>query len=99
MNYPEHDKLRAVAKESQRCGEFLEWLTGPQNYTLGEYHTHNDDCIEDGERVCGSSERTLYPAALNVRKLLARFFEIDEAKLENEKRAMLDSLNQNAGSP
>lgn len=27
-NYPEHEKLKAISKESQTCGEFLEWAEG-----------------------------------------------------------------------
>lgn len=99
MTYPEHDKLRAVAKESQTCGEFLEWLTGPQGYTLGEYHLHVDECCVDGTRICDMSNRALYPAPINVRRLLATFFEIDETKLEDEKRSMLNSLNQSESAP
>ena len=100
--YPEHDKLKKVSDKSQACGEFLEWLLGPQRYQLGQYHEHTDDCWlpDDNQtaarRVCGMSAQTLYPVALNVRKLLAEFFEIDEEKLEAEKRAMLDELHARA---
>jgi hypothetical protein len=95
--YPEHEKLRAIQDQSQKCGEFFEWLTGTKRYTVGEYHRHDESCTEDGTKgvgrfTCGSSTSVLYPVSCNTRKLLAEFFEIDEAKLEDEKRAMLAAL-------
>ena len=74
--YPEHDKLRAVKDRSQACGEFLEFL-GEKGLILAEYP-------EDGER--------LVPAQYRAPALLAEFFDIDEDKLEEEKRKMLDTL-------
>lgn len=91
--YPEHDKLEKVKDKSQACGEFLEWLLDEKRYQLSEYHTHTDECYDDeGELTCRTSSERLYPAAVNTRKLLAEFFEIDEAKLEEEKVAMLAEL-------
>lgn len=98
--YPEHEKLAKVKDKSQACGEFLEWLLGPQRYQLGQYHEHVDDCWLPGEsqtgrrRVCGMGAQTLYPTPVVVRKLLAEFFEIDEERLDREKCAMLDELRQ-----
>jgi hypothetical protein len=89
--YPEHEKLHKVADKSQACGEFLEWVTS--KYTLGEYHEHTNDCNnEEGDRMCGTLDKILYPSHVPVRKLLADFFEIDEDKLETEKLKMLDDL-------
>lgn len=99
--HPEHEKLRAVNERSQACGEFLDWLLGEKHYTLGKYHEHTDDCWEPGEdnterrRTCGTPSGVLYPAPVNVRKLLAEFFEISEDKLEAEKLAMLDEVRKN----
>ena len=94
--YPEHEKLEKVKDKSQACGEFLEWLTGAQGYTLGEYHEHVEECTQVGYKVCGMSSDVLYPAPTVTRKLLAEFFEIDEDKLDKEKRAMLDELRARA---
>ena len=101
--YPEHEKLEKVKDKSQACGEFLEWLLGPRGYQLGEYHEHVDDCwlpnenqLDGRRRMCGMDAQTIYPVPLNVRKLLAEFFEIDEDKLDKEKRAMLDELRAGA---
>lgn len=98
--YPEHEKLAKISSKSQTCGEFLEWLTGPRRYVLGEYHEHTDACWLEGEnhtekrRTCGSSDEELYPAGVNLRKLLAEFFEINEARLEAEKLSMLDAARK-----
>jgi hypothetical protein len=89
MSYPEHDKLREIQHKSQACGEFLEWLLGPQRYVIGEYHSHDAFCTERGVKLCGMITGGIYPAPVNIRKLLAQFFEIDEDVLEEEKRAML----------
>lgn len=91
-DYPEHEKLKAVTDQIDACGEFLDWLLGPQRYVLGQYHRHDEDClVDDG---CNQSTEFLYPAATNTRKLLAKFFDIDETKLDLEKRAMLAALKR-----
>ena len=100
VGYPEHEKLHAVSEKSQACGEFLEWLLTSQGYQIGEYHEHTDECwTDDGDdvgkrRTCGIHENFLYQASINVRKLLADFFQINEAKLEDEKRTMLKVLQE-----
>jgi hypothetical protein len=68
--YPEHEKLSAVKDESQKLGEFLEWLKG--RYVLAQVHSHDEGCLCDdpfhedadvrpGERCpcCGGSHRSL----------------------------------------
>lgn len=75
-DYPEHEKLKAVKDRSQACGEFLEWLA-QQEYWLAEY---DDDYID------------LHPIRIPITRLLARFFEIDEEKLEAEKLQMLEAI-------
>ena len=71
--YPEHAKLKTISKESQTCGEFIDWL---------QERGYNITTRKRGE-------------VFNLRRALAEFFEIDEKKLEDEKRAMLDSLARN----
>lgn len=92
-NYPEHEKLRAIAGESQACGEFLEWLQH-QGYVMALAHRHDSDCRgKDGWRLCGRREGELIHAPLpSIQKLLATFFGIDPEKLEDEKQAMLAEL-------
>ena len=90
--YPEHEKLKAIADKSQTCGAFVEWLQ--QRYTLAKYHVHDKHCIKTATKICGMIGNTLYPEPVNIRKLLAEFFEIDEEKIEDEKRAMLAALRK-----
>jgi len=92
-NYPEHDKLIAIQDQSQAIGEFLEWARIELGYSLGEYHEHTQDCFDiDGGRICGMRTEEMYAVNMPVTNLLAKFFNIDQDKLEEEKRAMLKAL-------
>ena len=81
-HYPEHDKLKAVKDKSQAIGEFLEWLHDDRGMVLAERDERND----------------LFISPLSIRALLAEFFEIDEQRLDDEKRAMLDEHVSSKGS-
>jgi len=71
-DYPEHDKLSAVAEQTQAIGEFVEWLEG-KGIFLARY-------------VEGSN----FPRSVHgLRDLLAEWADIDQNKLEAEKRQML----------
>lgn len=96
--YPEHDKLRAVKDRSQIIGDFLSWLQEEQSVVLAKTHRHNANCVEEGDRVCGVESNQLVPEFRSIPKWLAQYFDIDEAKLEEEKRAMLDELRSGAST-
>lgn len=82
--YPESDKLHAVAKYSQAIGEFVnDWLP-TQGIYLAEYFKP--------EGYLG--DERLVPTHRSIQDLLAEYFEIDQGKLEAEKRAMLDALRK-----
>jgi len=87
--YPEYEKLKAISDKSQAIGDFLEWTRG----TLCEVHHHSKDCRGRG-RVpeCGLSEGEFTPIRRSIIDQLAEHFEIDQQRLEDEKRAMLDEL-------
>lgn len=96
MEYPEHDKLHAIADKSQACGEFFEWL-GSNEWTLCEVHSHtNCERDECGFWACGLDKGEYFPVRLSLNKLLAEFFDIDQDKLEAEKLAMLAELRSNS---
>jgi len=82
INYPEHEKLKAVQKESQAIGEFLDWLTGEKKIELAKWN--EDERVED----------RLLPWHHSTEKLLADYFKIDLVKLEAEKRKMLAELRE-----
>jgi hypothetical protein len=75
-NYPEHEKLSAVKDKSQAIGEFLDIFLPRQGIVLME-HTEYGDYV---------------PTHRSITSLLAEFFDIDQAKLDAEKEAMLDAL-------
>lgn len=79
LDFSEHEKLKGVRDKSQACGEFLEWL-GSEGYSLCRYDSDQD---------------RYYPSSYRAPDLLARFFDIDQNKLEKEKREMLDMLRGN----
>ena len=78
-NCPEHDKLKAVSKNSQEIGEFIDWL------------------VDEDMEICYLDVNDhFYPIGFSTEKLLARFFEIDLAKIEAEKRKMIMSMREAA---
>lgn len=82
MSYPEHDKLTAVAAETQAAGEFIDWLT-EQGYVLAKHNGTGD---------------YLYEAPRSLTALLADWKEIDQDKLEAEKRRMLEVIRHQPGN-
>ncbi len=80
--YPEHAKLEAVKDQSQVIGDFLEWLGndrpgGPIFLCERRENAHVDNIWA--------------PTGASTERLIAEYFDIDEKKLETEKRAILDA--------
>jgi len=65
---PELEKMRGVREESQKIGQFLDWLRG------------------EGMQIVDGDDEPLY---LSIEQLLAKYFEIDLEKVEEERRALL----------
>lgn len=83
MEYPEHEKLQKVQKESQTCGEFF-------NFLQSKY----DFCIFDEDEDGEVGYRRVF---VDVHNELGEFFGIDIDELEKEKQHMLETLrNANA---
>lgn len=82
--YPEHQKLNAIGDQSQTIGEFLDWLGDEKGYSLGRWG--------DGLAWPAESQDRMYPVYDRQTDLLAEFFEIDLKLIEQEKRAMLESM-------
>lgn len=78
----ELDKIVKVHEDSQRIGEFLEWLA-EQEIVLAEWT--GSDCDE-----CG--DEPLMRISQNREQLLANYFEIDLVKAEKERQALLDTV-------
>ena len=83
--YPEHDKLDEVDRERIVLGEFLDWLDYKDYLICTD--SNEEHFNEEGDHV--SAYR---PAYRSIESWLAEFLEIDLKKLEDEKRAMLESV-------
>lgn len=79
--YPQHEKLATVKDLSQEIGVFLDWLD-EQDWHLGEWDEN------------GFGEQELFLIRLNSNQILARFFEIDLDKLEEEKLRILEGQRE-----
>lgn len=79
---PELDKLVKVSDESQKIGEFLEWLSS-EEIELAEW---TGSCCDE----CG--EEILMNMTMTREQLLAKYFCIDLVKAEKERQAILDSV-------
>jgi hypothetical protein len=75
--YPEHTRQTAVLAEAEAIGRFLD----ETSYILAEFRM-----------TPGYSEEQLMPVSAPVQVILARYFGIDLAKIETEKRAMIAAL-------
>lgn len=77
--YPEHDRLKLISDKSQAIGEFLDWLEAEKGILLGEW---------------GPTGRRMYPFMRSKVDLLAEHFEIDQSKIDAEKREMLNIMRE-----
>jgi hypothetical protein len=81
-DYSECDRLVAVAPESHKLGEFLDWLN-EQGIHLASY-----------EEFGGCEDAMLVTRTESYERLLARYFNIDLDKVETERRALLKALQE-----
>ena len=79
MEYPEHEKLKAVSDKSHLLGEFLEWLETEKGIILS---------IWSDERLHPAIEQSTTQA------LLAEYFDIDLMKIQLEKDDMLAEMRK-----
>lgn len=77
--YPEHDKLQAVADQSEVIGAFIE----ESGFVLAEYRD-----------VDGFAESRLLPVQKSTQQILADYFKIDLTALGREKVKMLDAMRE-----
>jgi len=84
----ELDKMHAVKDRSQAIGEFLDWLE-QDGIMLCKWHERNDEDESDYSGYMNVHE--------SIEKMLARYFEIDLNKVEEEKRKILDELRKQNG--
>lgn len=78
--YPQHAALRLVKNDSQKLGQFLEWMS-EQGWTICHLKKN-------------AWEEEYTPTYHSINKVLAAYFGIDEVALSNEKDAMVEELHR-----
>ena len=86
-NAPQTDECQRMAKvapDSQKIGEFLDWLQEQGvalcTYTPGTYSESDDGWWLDH---------------VSIERRLAKYFDIDLNKVEDERRALLEHIRSN----
>ncbi len=88
---PELKKMQAVQDKSQAIGEFLEWLNGEHKIQLMKKPMDKcEDCYECED--CGGI--MMEYANMNIKRMLADFFEIDLGECEQECQTLLDAIQE-----
>ena len=75
--YPECEKMAAIQDKSQVIGEFIEWMRSEQEFEICTYSDYSREYV---------------PSSMSIEILLAKFFNIDLNKVEEEKRQILKQL-------
>lgn len=89
-DYPEHEKLRPNQGKSQTIGEFLDWLLNERGVQILKLLPKPEDTTDWGWGIHH------YGPVGTIQDLLAEYFDIDQEKLEAEKRAMLAEFSKHA---
>ena len=100
---PELDKLAKVAPLSQKIGEFIDvFLLQEKGLSIGRPHVHDATCRgwdegrgkynPRGSDRCETYTNEFVPCSQSLDGLLAEFFEIDMAKIEKERKAVLKHI-------
>jgi hypothetical protein len=87
---PELDKLSEARDDCETIGNFLEWLE--QEANLGPEHTRCATRLALWDGVMGSWR----PLSLTTEEILARYCDIDLAKVAAERAAVLQHVQQSA---
>jgi len=77
--FPECEKMSAIRDKSQVIGEFIEWMKQERGLTI---------CS------CSACGNYYVPTATTIEQLLLKFFDIDQDKVETERRSMLNSMRE-----
>ena len=84
----ELDKIREVSEDSQRIGEFLEWLAEQEISLMKSPKDKCRNCYECEE----CSNVLMEYLVIRREQLLANYFVIDLIKAEKERRVLLDAI-------
>lgn len=98
--YPEHEKLKAVKDDSHKIGEFLEWIDSQQLTICETYHDPAHARRRLGRpspgQPCELRDGEYFPTRHSIQTLLAKYFDIDLKKIEEEKQMMIERLRRGA---
>lgn len=95
--YLEHDKLEEVQEERNLIGDFLRWLQ-EQGFVIAESKRHLEKRKDDHPETLeldGLHWDKLVRTPLQIEDFLAKYFDIDQRKLQEEKEEMLEELREN----
>ena len=87
IEIPELEKIAEHGDESQKIRNFLAWLEGKKEFSIGT-------CIETECEYCGEDIYGFNPRTESIEKLLAEYFEIDLNKAEAERQLLLKQLQK-----
>ena len=100
---PELDKMRVQQDTSQEIGAFIDWLAteaqfGPQGGAGRRAAIRAQKLNASPVRLCLWDEALdeWRPVGLRIEEMLARYFEIDLNKVEEERRSILEHIREQA---
>ncbi len=84
--YPEHEKMSVVQEQLDALIEFLEEWSSKKDLALCQL-------VDSGKRTGFGSDVVMeYQPVFSPRRLAYEFLEIDDQKIEQERRQMLDEI-------
>ena len=83
---PECKKLSAVSEESNKIGDFLEWLSSKGFVIAGYEHG-----IRNYEKLVAIRK---FQASNGINNILAEYYGIDLNKVEKERQALLEWVRE-----
>ncbi|KKM08135.1 hypothetical protein LCGC14_1726960 [marine sediment metagenome] len=95
MSSPECEKLNAKTAEWNIIYPFMEWL-GEQGLFLARHETEEEALAKGNVWKDGSANTFPYPihAGKRIGGLLYEYFGVDPAKLDRERKALLESIRE-----
>ena len=90
-SYPECDKLAEASEESNKIGQFLDWMCDEKDIRFAKAPNQEefDALEEDGVEAYEGMVIEVY---FNIHDLLAEYFNIDLNKVEKERQQMLENI-------
>jgi len=82
--------MLAVSEKSNMIGAFLAWLHGEKNLAICEWFEDKED------EFYGGAYDPVYSGVDGINRLLAEYYGIDLDKVEQERRALLAWLREQA---